>query len=164
LQKGLLDLKIRHDDLESVRERLKSLGARLQAKIHQIDTYYQCRDGKLKLRENLGVGSELIYYERERIKGVRKAKIISFKVEDVKACRQILAKITKPVKFIEKVREIYHFDNIKIHLDEVKGLGRFVEFECENVNEEIRKRFLNLISKLGLNKDNLVEGSYSDMV
>jgi predicted adenylyl cyclase CyaB len=70
---------------------------------------------------------------------------------------------------IEKKREIYLYDNIRIHLDNVKKLGNFIEFEAvmddkyNNKNAEIAK-IKNLLAKLEIKEENLIKGSYENLI
>ena len=56
---------------------------------------------------------------------------------------------------------------MRIHLDDVKNLGRFVELEAvteEKGIEESHQRVETLMRALEITSDQLVEGSYGDIV
>ena len=68
---------------------------------------------------------------------------------------------------VEKTRQVWLWENVRIHLDEVSGLGQFVELEAvaddDNV-EESHQRLETLMRALEISADQLVEGSYGDMM
>ena len=71
---------------------------------------------------------------------------------------------------VDKEREIYFIDNVKIHIDTVQGLeGSFVEIEAIDEDGTIGEAKLleqckYYLSLFGLSKSQLVEGSYSDLL
>jgi adenylate cyclase class 2 len=70
---------------------------------------------------------------------------------------------------VDKVREIYFIDNIKIHLDRVKGLGSFLEIEAQSetgglAEETLARQCRQLMDELGVRADDLVSDSYSDLL
>ena len=72
-------------------------------------------------------------------------------------------------KIVDKQRRIYFIGNVKFHIDEVKGLGSFVEIEAIDEDGNIGLEKLNgqcgyYMELFGLSEEDLVEGSYSDMV
>ena len=72
-------------------------------------------------------------------------------------------------KIIEKNRNIYLYQNVRIHLDEVNKLGNFLEFEAvmdekyRNKNVEIQK-VKYLMEKLEINEVDLVSESYENLM
>ncbi|MDP6702388.1 MAG: CYTH domain-containing protein, partial [Candidatus Latescibacteria bacterium] len=68
---------------------------------------------------------------------------------------------------VEKTRQVWLWENVRIHLDDVKGLGQFVELEAvteEKGIEESHQRVETLMRALEISSDQLVEGSYGDIV
>ena len=57
-----------------------------------------------------------------------------------------------------------------LHLDDVPGLGTFVEIEAGNMQDTtipvdvLREQCLRLIAALGIDERDLLENSYSDML
>jgi predicted adenylyl cyclase CyaB len=65
---------------------------------------------------------------------------------------------------IDKTREIYRYKETQIHLDKVKDLGSFVEFERRlNDIQRDQEALVVLIKQFDLKKEGLVRGSYSDL-
>ena len=70
---------------------------------------------------------------------------------------------------VDKEREIYFIDNIKIHLDLVKGLGTFLEIEAQSEADGLAEETLNrqcrqLMEAFGIMPDDLLSNSYSDLL
>ena len=58
------EIKARVSDLESLRARVEGIADSGPVVIQQVDTFFKCRHGRLKLREVSGTCAELIYYVR----------------------------------------------------------------------------------------------------
>ena len=83
--------------------------------------------------------------------------------------KKILKKILTPLIVIEKVREIYRYRGTQIHLDTVKKLGKFIEFERQTSDdpkriEKDRLILEKLMKKLKIDPSNLESLSYSDLI
>jgi predicted adenylyl cyclase CyaB len=69
---------------------------------------------------------------------------------------------------VRKRREILLLDNVRIHLDEVEGLGSFIEFEVVVGEGETEARCVaraeELLQAFGVKASDLVSGSYADLV
>ncbi len=63
----------------------------------------------------------------------------------------------------------YYISNVKFHIDEVPGLGSFVEIEAGNVKVDLSKEQLQeqcdfYLKEFGIKEADLIEVSYSDML
>lgn len=70
---------------------------------------------------------------------------------------------------VDKKRKIYFIGNVKFHFDIVKNLGAFMEVEAiDNEGkfsiEELKTQCDNYFDYFHLDKDNLVDKSYSDLI
>lgn len=96
--------------------------------LEQTDTYYRVPDGRLKKRETRGSPTEWIFYSRP---DRSKAKLSTFTIYPDVMAQQRFGTIGLPTWIVvKKVRELWTFDGVRIHLDTVEGLGTFVEFEA----------------------------------
>ncbi|MEJ2280446.1 MAG: class IV adenylate cyclase [Candidatus Bathyarchaeota archaeon] len=169
LSHKMVELKAHIDDLEVVRKKLTTLGAKYIGTLHQKDQYFEVPEGRLKLREVEENNTlELIYYQREDIAGPKKDDAFILKVQEAEEFKEILEKILTPLILVKKVREIYHLQGTQIHLDIVEGLGKFVEFERQisdtDKTENGRKILENLMDQLQISSGNLESLSYCDLV
>ena len=166
----LVELKARVDDLNVIRKKLINLGTQHMGTYQQIDLYFEVPKGRLKLREMKGDNeAELIYYEREDVARPKRSDIYILKIGKPKFFKALLKKALKTKIVVDKVREIYQHEGTQIHLDTVKKLGTFIEFEREkSADRDITRKDLQVVEelkeKLGICPENLERLSYSDII
>src|ERR1700733_6305489 len=125
-----IELKARYRDLAVAEQLLRALNQTDGGIQIQIDTFFPVPFGRLKLREIVGVKSELIWYDRSVQSVSRKSDyrlIPTNHPEELKAGLSAALGIRGQVR---KRRHILLWHNVRIHLDEVESLGTFIEFEA----------------------------------
>jgi predicted adenylyl cyclase CyaB len=69
---------------------------------------------------------------------------------------------------VDKRREIYYLENVKIHIDRVEGLGGFLEIEAAGDETADHGVLLGQcrewMTAFGIREDDLVAESYSDLL
>ncbi len=159
-----LELKIRIENPSSIKEKVHALKADYKGELNQVDVYYRYKKGLLKLRIENG-SQTLIKYNRNEKSGSRWSdyNLISLEKNDA---REYLNDILETETVVEKKRQLYLFDNTRIHLDEVKGLGTFLELETLVINgkDDAESRFSYIIQVLELNTKNEIRKSYRDLM
>jgi predicted adenylyl cyclase CyaB len=166
-KKILAEIKARYDDLEKARAILRKLDAEYIGRFRQIDTYFLLGEKRLKLREVEGDEYKLVYYERPYQKDIKTSNVIISRVVDGNELRMILEKVLGVEAVVDKIREIYKYRGVQIHLDEVKSLGRFIEFEKDTDRDRLKEDLElldRLIDTLEIDRNLLIEGSYSDLI
>jgi len=163
-----IEIKAHCRNQEKIREILKSNDARFQGTDHQIDTYFNVNQGRMKLREG-NIENHLIHYDRVDSEGPKKSKVILYDPEPGSTLKELLAKALGILAVVDKIREIYWIDNAKFHLDDVNGLGPFVEIEAIDkdltIGEKKLREQCNFYMKLfGIRPEDLISKSYSDML
>ena len=132
----------------------------------QTDTYFAVRNGRLKIREFGSGEAELIYYMRQEERGNRWSNYEVIPLMDGSRLKSILSKLFKIRVVIKKRRRLYLYKNARIHIDDVEGLGRFIEFEvivnagkrqAREVYSELRKLFR-------IEEASLIKYSYADLM
>ncbi|MBU0536722.1 MAG: class IV adenylate cyclase [Nanoarchaeota archaeon] len=151
-----------------MRNILQSKNADFKGTDHQIDTYFNTGNGRLKLREG-NIENSLIFYKREDKAGPKKSDIILMKTEPGSAMKDILTKTLGILAVVDKKREIYFIGNVKFHLDNVEGLGTFAEIEAidddnSRTSEELLSQCRHYMKLFGIEEKNLMNNSYSDMI
>jgi len=164
-----VEIKARCNDPEAVLQRLQRLGAVLQGVDRQVDTYFHAATGRLKLRSG-NIENSLIHYLREDRAGPKDSHVtlLATHAEESEALRILLAGALGIVVEVDKLRHILWIDNVKFHVDEVGGLGAFVEIEAINSTGEIGKVSLlaqceHYLELLGIAEAELEARSYSDL-
>jgi adenylate cyclase class 2 len=166
----MVELKAKVSDHEVLRKKLSAIGAKHAGTFRQTDSYFRVPEGRLKLRTVKDDGTaELIYYERENIAGPKSDDAFILRVQEPEELKNTLKKILTPLIVVEKVREIYLYKGTQIHLDTVKKLGKFIEFERQTSDDpkRIKKDRLileKLMEKLKIDPSNLETLSYSDLI
>jgi adenylate cyclase class 2 len=163
-----VEIKAKCSDAGFIRNYLLSNGAEFKGIDEQTDTYFNVPNGRLKLREG-NIENNLIYYERTNQAGPKNSHFNLVKAVDAKGLKEILTKSVGVKVVVKKQREIYYIQNVKFHLDEVPGLGAFVEIEAGNILADLDQAQLKeqcdcYLDAFGIKEDELVDVSYSDML
>ncbi|MFB3921104.1 MAG: class IV adenylate cyclase [Terriglobia bacterium] len=159
------EFKARLGDERAIRAALRRARARYVGTDHQIDTYFRVPRGRLKVREGR-IENALIFYERANSPRARRAKIEMTLLPRRNSVRAILARAFPILTVVDKRREIYLVGNVKIHLDRVRGLGRFVEVEAISRSgslAKVRKQARKFQKLFRISPRDLVGESYSDL-
>ena len=163
-----IEIKARSENFAKIRQFLKSKKADYKGKDHQIDTYFKVNFGRLKLREG-NIENYLIHYQRDNKEGPKQSNVTLFKSPFDPTLKEVLTKSLGILVVVDKQREIYFIDNVKFHLDEVEGLGTFVEIEAIDRDSSIGKdKLLEQCKKymklFGIKEKDLIAYSYSDLL
>jgi predicted adenylyl cyclase CyaB len=163
-----IEIKARCDKPEKIRSILRSNKAKYRGKDHQVDTYFKVANGRLKLREG-SIENYLIYYQRENKEGPKQSDITLYKTSPGSSLKDILAGSLGILVVVDKQREIYFIDNVKFHIDQVKGLGSYLEIEAIDEDGSIGKKQLlqqckRCVRMLGIKEKDLISNSYSDLL
>jgi len=142
-----------------------ALGAKDQGWLQQLDTYFRVRNGRLKLREQDGT-AELIQYERadEAIERASNYRLIP--IHDPAGLKDALAAALGILVAVEKSRHLLLWRNVRIHLDEVAGLGSFIELEAvAEPDSDLSREYQHvaeLRATLDIADERIVAVGYSD--
>lgn len=163
-----VEIKARCEDPRAVRAYLEKKGAEHRGTDHQTDTYFRVTTGRLKLREG-SIENNLIYYERDNQAGPKLSSFQLVKVPDAAGLKAVLARSIGVKVVVEKKRDIFYISNVKFHIDEVPGLGAFVEIEAGNLladfsREQLLEQCDFYMAELGIRPEALLEVSYSDLL
>ena len=162
-----IEIKARCQDLESIKNILKSGNADFHGIDFQIDSYFKVNSGRLKFREG-NIENALIHYNRNDKEDPKESDVLLYKNPKDGLLKELLIRALGILIVVNKEREIYYIGNVKFHLDKVKDLGDFIEIEAigngnSNKNDLMKqcKFYLNLFN---IAKEDLIPFSYSDML
>jgi len=163
-----VEIKARARDFARQRLRAEALTSASAEHLVQKDTFFDVPAGRLKLRE-LGDGSaELIQYDRDDWFGPKESRYAVFRTTDPRGLKEVLAKALGIRAVVQKRRTVYFFGTTRIHLDEVEGLGSFIEIEVVlGPGQDTQDGSViaeDLMLKLEIDKDDLVAGAYVDLL
>ena len=163
-----LELKARDRDPARSVDVCAGLGGDDRGTLNQRDTYFETPRGRLKLREEPGAAAHLIAYERPDLADHSVSRYRLVEVGEPAELRDALAAVLGLSVVVSKVRRLFVFEGVRIHLDRVEGLGDFIEFEGVAAEDEDPDRFAGLLGDLrdafGIRDVDLLGVSYSDLL
>ncbi|MBV9817888.1 MAG: cytidine deaminase [Solirubrobacterales bacterium] len=164
-----VELKARDADPRTTAARCRALGARDHGVLEQRDTYFHGRVGRLKLRQTADGPAELIAYRRPDGAEPGASGYVRAPAGDPAALREALVAALGPaIVVVDKRRRLFTWESVRIHLDEVEGLGTFVELESivggDAGEARARAALARLRAELAIADDALVAVSYCDLL
>lgn len=170
MKANIFEIKCPISNPEQIHDVLISLSADYKGEDHQIDTYFHVSEGRLKLREGT-IENTLIRYHRAEVKAVKNSNVIFQPIEQtaVSGLKAILVDAYSVWKVVDKRRRIYFIGNVKFHIDRLEGLGDFMEIEAISTDgsmpsEVLKQQCDDYIDRLGLDRSQFIDQSYSDMI
>jgi predicted adenylyl cyclase CyaB len=159
-----LELKVTCKSFHKPIKILERINAGYAGELIQKDIYYRIKNGLLKLRIENGEQS-LIKYKRDETGKDRWSDFQVIKFSDGNA-EEFLGDIFEAETVVEKKRQVYIYDNTRVHLDKVNDLGEFLELETLVINglEDAKKRFNDIINKLELDLNSQIKNSYKILI
>ena len=163
-----IEIKAVCEDLRTARRIARSLAPESLGRFRQRDTYFQSRNGLLKLRETPQRPGELIGYQRPNIATAKRSDYRITSIERPAELRKTLADALGIVVVVEKVRDVFLWHNVRIHLDRVKRLGTYLEFEAvlrrPSQAAAGHRRVAHLLEVFGITPQQLIRVSYAELL
>ncbi|HRY60068.1 MAG TPA: CYTH domain-containing protein [Patescibacteria group bacterium] len=169
LQKTGLDIEIkaRCENQEKIRKILKLKKAKFLGKFNMEDVYFNVKSGRLKTRVG-DIDDILIQYNRENKSSPKRSDFLVSIIDKKSNVIPSLKKALGVKVIVKKQREIYILDNIRFHIDNVVGLGKFIEIEVRGEKEsqlkKLREQIKEYLQFFDIKKKDLIAGSYSDLL
>ncbi|XP_003747663.1 uncharacterized protein LOC100908749 [Galendromus occidentalis] len=140
--------------------------------LQHCDTYFKCETGRLKLREiilNDESAAELIFYSRSNTAGPKLSDFVKYDCTGTSSqLKELLTQANGLRGVVNKTRHLYIVGQTRVHIDEVEGLGSFMELEVMMKDgqpiEEGTAIAHEFMEKLKLAPGSLIEGSYIDLL
>jgi len=163
-----IEIKARVRDIQAVRVVAERLTDRPGTVFSQEDTFFHTPQGRLKLRVLAPDQGQLIYYERANAAGPKRSEYFVAPTADPALLKIVLSHALGVRGVVRKQRSLYWVGNTRIHLDEVEGLGSFLELEVMlgsgQADAEGQVIARELMAQLGVQKSDLLEGAYMDLL
>jgi predicted adenylyl cyclase CyaB len=163
-----VEIKARVRDFAGLRVRAAQLSDAPVTIIPQVDTFFRTDKGRLKLRELAAGAAQLIYYERPDQSGPKRSDFNIFATRDAPTLKTVLALALGIRGTVEKVRYLYMVGQTRVHLDDVKGLGQFMELEVVlqpgQTDQEGQNIAERLLADLGVDPADLMDTAYMDLL
>lgn len=166
-----VEIKAHCAALEPLETILLAQGADYKGLDHQIDTYFNVPNGRLKLREGT-IECALIHYNRANQTTAKRSEINYFQPAPTSSTTDLKQSLKAALGIkvvVDKQRHIFFIDNVKFHLDQVEGLGTFVEIEAidqdgTRTEASLQEQCSHYQKELGIAPKDLIAYSYSDLL
>lgn len=163
-----IEIKARVKDFSSLKVRTESLSDTPLQVIPQEDIFFNIPTGRLKLRVLAPEHAQLVWYARADDTGPKRSDYQIHETSDPESLKSILALALGVRGVVRKTRYLYLVGQTRIHLDNVEGLGHFMELEVvmqpgqsDTEGQMIAK---DLMKKLDIDSIDLLDGAYIDMI
>ncbi len=163
-----IELKARVRDWATQTRLAEAIADGAAERLEQVDSFFHAAQGRLKLRQ-FGAGpGELIAYQRDDRADAKSSSYLRVAIEDPPALCQTLALALGIRGVVKKTRWVYLVGQTRIHLDNIEGLGEFLELEVvlspNQPPEEGQRIATELKERLGIMDEELVAGAYVDLI
>jgi predicted adenylyl cyclase CyaB len=163
-----IEVKARARNFEEIKARAEKLSNRPVQVIPQEDIFFNTLQGRLKLRILSGEKSQLIYYTRPDQEGPKRSDYHIFHTSDPESLKRALELAYGIRGIVRKTRYLYLVGQTRVHLDDVEGLGKFIELEVvlQDGQSEAEGQAIaeDLMERLGVARSDLLEGAYMDLL
>jgi adenylate cyclase class IV len=163
-----IEVKARVHDFHALRGRAERLSDEPAQVIAQEDTFFKIGAGRLKLRQFTPQSGELIFYRRDDSQGPRSSDYAISETSDPEGLRLLLAQAMGIRGRVKKTRLLYVVGQTRVHLDDVEGLGQFMELEVVmrqgQTDDEGKAIAHHLMQQLGIRQSDLVSHAYIDLL
>lgn len=168
LRKTLVELKARVDSSQEIERRLRAAGACFQTTLHQRDVYFRRVLGRLKLRIQRPGRDQLVWYDRPDRADTKESRIVLTPLPTDHGLEPVLSSALGIRVIVTKTRNVFEWRGTRVHVDDVEGLGAYLEFERtlepaappSSAHAELR----SMLAQLGVPASALERGSYSDLL
>lgn len=136
--------------------------------LHQIDTFFHTRSGRLKLRQFANGQAELIGYERPNTTGPKLSQYQRTPIPNPDTFLEMMTTHHGILGEVRKERIVVLVGQTRIHFDRVRDLGDFIELEVvlhpnqsEREGEQIAQQ---LMDRLHIDPSQLIACAYIDLL
>ena len=158
--------KLRHPD--AVANTAKALSDTDLNVLEQRDTFFYAPSCRLKLREFSDGTGELISYLRPDTKDPTGSEYSISSTNNPAELRTVLTMALGVRGEVIKTRRLYISGRTRIHLDDVQGLGHYMELEvvmnAGDSNDGGVQEAQDLMNRLGIEASDLVDQAYIDLL
>lgn len=163
-----VEIKAKLRDRKFAEALAEKLSGRKPEILRQEDVFFPCDGARLKLRILAPDSAELIRYERIDSAETRTSRYQLARTTDPQSLREILTKVLGVVGVVRKKRKLYLIGQTRVHIDDVEGLGEFLEFEVvlqpSQTEAEGKAIADELLLRFGIKKQDLLAQAYVDLL
>lgn len=166
-----IEIRAKIKNIKNIEQCIVGLGAKLVKQKRQIDKYF----GEINLFKKLGY-SFLMRVRNEgdkkflTYKGAKLKKDGVWEEYEFKIDNEITAEAMLKAMGLEKIIEVkknrieYKLNDLTICLDNIEGLGHFIEIESQDDNDINKDKLKNFIDKLDIKENQIIHKGYVTML
>jgi len=165
MRQRIVALRAKCEDVTAVRKKLLGIGAKPLDAFCQVDTYFNVPSGEMCLRVINGGRGFLVYRPDKRAGDA--SEVFLAKIENPSELAALLKAALGIKCVIHRVREVYSWEDMRVYIDRISGLGSFVELQAKvgrGVERERVPSLLEAMRKLGISETKFVDEPYSDLL
>lgn len=163
-----IEIKAYARNFDEIRRRAESLSDEPVNVLPQEDTFFKTPQGRLKLRVLSLNQGQLIYYTRPDQEGPKRSDYHISLTTDPGNLKRVLELAYGIRGVVRKTRYLYMVGQTRVHLDDVEGLGQFMELEVVlregQSDAEGQTIAEGLMASLGVESSDLIESAYMDLL
>ncbi len=163
-----VEIKAKASDFSKQIKIAQELSDSSQESLIQEDTFFNVENGRLKLRKFSDVKGELIFYQRLDTHEAKQSNYKIYPTKEPDLLKKTLNLALGTAGVVEKTRYLYLHGQTRIHFDQVKDLGEFIEFEYvlkpDEPVENGQKALEILSDKLRIYPEDLISHAYIDLL
>ncbi|HUK29655.1 MAG TPA: class IV adenylate cyclase [Candidatus Acidoferrum sp.] len=163
-----IEIKARIGNIRRLRAALRAIGAEIIETVKQEDTFFAVPRGRLKMRRNGSDNFELVYYRRPNAPGPSVSNYFRKPIDDAEGAKRDLERLFGIRCVVRKNRQVFLSHGARIHLDDVEGLGRYLEVEVPVERKRDLHRAMrvaqDLILQLAVQTPDLVSEAYEELL
>ncbi|MGB2983279.1 MAG: class IV adenylate cyclase [Candidatus Bipolaricaulia bacterium] len=163
-----VEIKARVSDLDGLRVRVEALSDAEPEILDQEDVFFHVPKGRVKLRTFSDGGGELIAYDRADESGPSLSSFRIHRTENPTGLKSFLEDLLGVRGVVRKRRLLYRIGQTRVHLDDVEGLGAFLELEVvlsdEQSVEDGARIATEILAKLGVPDEDRIDRAYIDLL
>ena len=172
-----VEVKVRLSQ-DGIERKLEDIGAEFAGSEDQVDVYYSAphrdfaeTDEALRIRTvaSESISKNILTYKGPKIDSESKTREeIEVGIEGKKEMDRMLMLLGfSKVYEVSKTRRNYRVDDITISLDDVKGLGNFMEVEMASEEDDFssqKDKVFSLLNLLGHDRGDVIRTSYLELL
>lgn len=162
------EIKIKISDPEKIKAAFKKINAKWKETCLQDDTCFDVENGFLKIRRSDNKPTQLIQYFKNPSSMGMQSNYAMVSMKKTDRISIMLARTHGIKAQVQKIREIWQWNHLDVHLDKVEGLGFFIKLVAadsnDRIEDDIHREMNRLLVKLKLDNETPVSKAYSEMM
>lgn len=163
-----VEIKARVREPDALRVRVEAQADGPGEILDQEDVFFHAPRGRVKLRTFPDGSGELIAYDRSDDVGPSLSSFRIYQTKNPDGLKSFLSDVLGIRGTVRKRRQLYRIGQTRVHLDDVEGLGAFIELEVvmddEQSREDGSRIASGILTELGVSDEDRISCAYIDLL